>query len=135
MGMVMKVNCGNWFKGWGFGLTNKLGKLESDDLVTFVWKGHSQGRHGAKWNRGANCEFTLSEDGTRNRVSDKVVLEFKSQEGGIPDKQSLLEGVRDLQDVFWAAEVNKAQRVERQAVKEAKAKAKALVNKVQTKLF
>lgn len=74
---LTKVNCGDWHETWGMG-TNKIGKLSieiiTDCPINFVWKGHSQGRHGQVWNRGANARLML--------VNGE--LEITKQKGDIP---------------------------------------------------
>jgi hypothetical protein len=56
------VPASDWGDTWGFG-TNKVGKLYLIDLenMIFEWKGHSQGRHGQKWNAGARCLFKVTD--------------------------------------------------------------------------
>ena len=61
--MRKSTNCGDWHLGWGYGGSDKIGKLSTEDGVSFEWKGYSQGRHGQKWNSGASVKFHYNEDG------------------------------------------------------------------------
>jgi len=58
------VACGDWHHSWGLG-TNKIGKLSlteaGEEVSTYKWKGHSQGRHGSVWNKGAESIVTHNE--------------------------------------------------------------------------
>jgi len=51
-----RVTCpaSDWHHSWGMG-TNKIGKVRIVDAEQniYSWSGHSQGRHGQVWNRGA----------------------------------------------------------------------------------
>ena len=58
----LKVRCGDWHRGWGYGGQNNIGKLEALELLDnnkyrMLWKGHKQGRHGQIWARGMKAEF------------------------------------------------------------------------------
>lgn len=84
---TVSVGCGDWHLGWGFAGDDKIGKLSTQDGVTFTWKGHSQGRHGQKWNAGAKLVFTS--DGEQ-------ITEIISQKGSHPRVSELLKSVNEL---------------------------------------
>lgn len=95
-----KTSCGDWHLGWGYGGNNKLGVLTLNDDETFTWKGHSQGRHGRKWNKGAMLHFRLVN-------SEIEVIDSKGQS---PIKKEILEAV------------NRVQRIKKYAIRDAKIK-------------
>jgi hypothetical protein len=95
----LTTGCGNWMEGWGFGDCNKIGKLTMLSDVDFIWKGHSQGRHGQKWNSGATVEFSL--------IGGKI--EVKNSKGGYPPVKNLLEAVEVLKRMK-IEEIKKEQR-------------------------
>ena len=74
------VNCGDWGQSWGLG-TQTIGKLSTTDNETFTWKGHCQGRHGNKWNRGS--EFVFKFEG------DQIVE--VSLKGSRPNREAILQ--------------------------------------------
>lgn len=85
----LKTNCGDWHLGWGLGGNDKIGKLSLDvETMKFTWEGYSQGRHGQKWNKGANCVFVLCQEGAD--------LELTSVNGTIPRKEELLRSAKEL---------------------------------------
>jgi hypothetical protein len=83
---MKSISCGDWHLGWGYGGNDKVGKLSTEDGETFRWEGRSQGRHGGKWNLGANCTFTIDENG----------LNVTQQEGSIPRSSELYNGANRL---------------------------------------
>lgn len=87
---LTKVSCGDWHKGWGFGGNDKIGKLEiiiqPDCPINFLWKGHSQGRHGQTWNKGARVRFMVIDDS----------LKLTEQKGSYPDYDQVLESANIL---------------------------------------
>ncbi len=85
--MATSVHCGDWHLGWGFGGYNKLGKLTAEQDGVFLWKGHSQGRHGQTWNKGAFARFRMVD----GRIS---IIE---QKGSMPIFQEILNSLRDLE--------------------------------------
>lgn len=67
----LTTQCNDWHLGWGFGGYDKIGKLTLDPLTnTFIWKGFSQGRWGANWNRGSYLNFTVK-DGIITKLGGK----------------------------------------------------------------
>lgn len=85
----LSTSCGDWHLGWGLSGNDKIGKLSTEDKETFTWKGWSQGRHGQKWNKGAEVVFTLDGDN----------LDIISQKGSIPRRTELLKGVKTLMEM------------------------------------
>lgn len=100
------VNCGDWGQSWGLG-TNTVGKLSTEDRETFTWRGHCQGRHGNVWNRGSVSVFKF-EGGDIIEVTTK---------GTRPNREALLEGLRDLNDKIQVQEFKAKQRALKQARK------------------
>ncbi len=84
------INCGDWHKGWGFGGNDKVGKLSietlSDCPINFVWAGHSQGRHGQTWNRGAKVRFMVIDTG----------LKITERKGSYPDYDQVIKAANIL---------------------------------------
>lgn len=81
------VSCGDWHLGWGFGGNDKLGKLSIDRTNNqFIWNGYSQGRHGQKWNAGAELIFTI----------EKGEINVISQKGSVPSYSELLKIANEL---------------------------------------
>jgi len=83
--MKVSVNCGDWGQSWGLS-TNAVGKLSTEDQKEYTWKGHSQGRHGNKWNKGSEFIFKLN-----NGVVEEV-----SSKGTRPNNKALHDGIFDL---------------------------------------
>lgn len=81
------IECGDWHLGWGYGGNDKIGKLTVDHKGIFIWKGYSQGRHGGKWNYGAEVIFTLDDN-------DKV--EVITSNGSYPVNSELIRGAKEL---------------------------------------
>jgi len=84
------VSASDWGDTWGLG-TNKVGKLHliNLDTLTFEWKGHSQGRHGQKWNPGAKCLFQV----TDLKKNERTVL---SEKGNTLSGKHLWQAIRAL---------------------------------------
>ena len=59
--MTKKVSntapCSDWFRGWGYGGNNKLGKLSKLSDTKYSWTGYAQGRHGQKLRSKWTSEF------------------------------------------------------------------------------
>jgi hypothetical protein len=77
-----KVTCpaSDWQHSWGYG-TNKIGRVRIVDAEQniYSWSGHSQGRHGQVWNRGAKVVFRVVnlEQRTAEVISSKgITLSF-----------------------------------------------------------
>lgn len=125
---MVRTNCGDWGQGWGFGGKNKIGKLSTEDFCTFTWEGHSQGRHGNTWNKGAKLVFKLNQG----------KIDASEQIGGVPNVQALMEGIEELKRLSARQAQDKIDRDKRKAnavlktIAEAKAEE---LNKQQTKLF
>ena len=84
---LLTVSCGDWHLGWGCGGHDKIGKLTLDPLHnSFIWKGYSQGRHGGKWNKGAEVIFTYKED--------KITIVH--QKGEFPERSELIKGCKEI---------------------------------------
>lgn len=90
--MKRTINCGDWHLGWGFGGSDKIGRLSSEDGINFTWKGYSQGRHGQTWNKGAKCTFTL---GKNNKFDS-----FETVKGSCPRLTELLKSALELKAKF-----------------------------------
>lgn len=90
MKTLIRVNCGDWHKGWGYGGHDKIGKLEiikeTDCPINFYWKGYSQGRHGQTWNRGARLRLMVTDKGLR----------ITEQKGSYPDYDQIIESANIL---------------------------------------
>ena len=82
------VGCGDWFLSWGFGITNKLGKLYKLDKDTFIWRGHSQGRHNQMWNKGTIVVFSY--------IDDNITILEHNNKGTLPIKSELLKSIKEL---------------------------------------
>jgi len=80
------ISCGDWGLGWGSGGKNKIGKLKCEGENIFVWRGHSQGRHGQRWNKGAWVRFSVTQG--------KITIIDSS--GQCPPWFILMEGVNGL---------------------------------------
>lgn len=94
------TSCGDWHLGWGYGGNNKLGNLTLLDDGSYKWEGHSQGRHGRKWNQGAFLHFKL--------VNAEIkVIDSKGQS---PIKKEILEAV------------SRVDRIKKYAIRDAKIK-------------
>jgi hypothetical protein len=82
-----KTNCGDWHRGWGYSGHDKIGKLTKlDNGVSFSWNGYSQGRHGAKWNKGAFCCVDV--------VDGELI--FTNQKGSIPVRSEIIKSIKEL---------------------------------------
>lgn len=59
-----RVTCpaSDWQHSWGMG-TNKIGKVKivDEEQSIYSWSGHSQGRHGQVWNKGAKVVFKVTD--------------------------------------------------------------------------
>lgn len=90
MKTIKKIGCGDWHKGWGYGGHNKVGNLEiitePDCPINFLWRGHSQGRHGSTWNKGARARFMVI-DGN---------LKLTECKGSYPDYDVIIEAANVL---------------------------------------
>jgi len=81
-------NCNDWHLGWGYGGHDKIGKLtiatneKKIKINEFRWVGYSQGRHGQRWNKGANVIFSLID----NNTDIKVI----SSKGNYPEISELI---------------------------------------------
>jgi hypothetical protein len=111
------TSCGDWHLGWGLGGKNKLGKLILNDDDTYLWKGHSQDRHGQKSNLGAYLHFRLV----------NLEIEVIDSKGYSPLKQEILSAV------------DRVQMIKKQAIYDAKMKRERTlkldkVNKLLTQL-
>ena len=88
MSKTKSVSCGDWHLGWGYGGNDKIGRLSSDDGISFTWKGSSQGRHGQQWNAGAKCTFTL---GPNDKIDN-----FETIKGSSPKLEELIKSALEL---------------------------------------
>jgi len=90
------TNCGDWHLGWGFGGSDKIGKLrmtappDDNGFAEFEWKGRSQGRHGGGWNFGAFLRFK----------SDGNSLKSGKSNGSSPVHSELLKSARELLEKY-----------------------------------
>ena len=76
MGKVKKVECGDWYLGWGFGGHNKLGKLETtEEPDIYIWKGHAQGRHGQILHKRTTTVFSYI-DGEIKIISGHLLPQY-----------------------------------------------------------
>lgn len=86
---MKNTGCGDWYRSWGLG-TNKIGKLYATETPgTYLWKGHSQGRHGQVWNKRSQILFSVAN-------GEITILERKGG-AGLPDHRDVLESVRILE--------------------------------------
>lgn len=91
-----KVPCSDWHRDWGYGGHTKLGVLYKYNGVhpdEYVWKGHSQGRHGQRYTttkvyllRATQAGVAGVWDGNMNEVSVNV----------LPDFRDIAEAIRQL---------------------------------------
>lgn len=83
---LKKVSCGDWHLSWGFG-TTKIGNLYKLSDNIYLWKGHSQGRHGQVWNKGAYSTFS---------VKDNNINTIETNNLGFPKTSEVLKAVEEL---------------------------------------
>ena len=105
------TSCGDWHLGWGYGGNNKVGSLSLLDDDSYMWRGHSQGRHGQKSNKGAFLHFKL--------VNSE--LEVIDSKGYSPIKKEILDSV------------HRVQRIKKYAIQEAKVKREATIELAKVK--
>lgn len=102
------THCSDWQLGWGYGGNNKLGRLTLNEDNTYTWRGHSQGRHGRKWNKGAFLHFRLT----------KLEIEVIDSNGQSPIKSEILDAV------------SRVERIKKYAIRDAKIKQANLEQKI-----
>lgn len=91
---LSKVHCGDWHRSWGFSGA-RIGTLHATDKPNeFVWKGHMQGRHGQKWNKGQEVLVKVDLD-------ERKVLETKEIKEGsrLPDLRDVWTAIDELNGV------------------------------------
>jgi len=92
MKKAKRVPCSDWHLGWGLGGMNKLGNLTKDDKDVYVWTGHSQGRHGQTWNKGAKLVFTYN----NGEAKGFHLIDIISQKGFHPIVSELINSINEL---------------------------------------
>jgi hypothetical protein len=81
------VQCGDWYRTWGMG-TSLIGKLKKGELEgTYIWRGHSQGRHGQIHCKPYNITFKVTGENEYLR---------EDGDGRLPDSRDVFKAIEQL---------------------------------------